>query len=193
MIGPRICEYCGKLYMPDRRTSRFCTRTCAMRWVTLTRKPRTKIPLADRLWAKVDKSNPDGCWPFTGHINRLGYGALRSEGIKLVSAHRAAYAVTYGPIPDGMAVCHSCDNPACCRPDHLFLATQLENISDRDHKRRTAVGSRHASAKLTEADVVAIRAAMAAGISGASLSRQYGVADHTISQIRTGKTWRHVP
>ncbi len=94
--------------------------------------------LADRLWARVDRSG-EGCWLWQGCTHAKGYGILRDDrgrAGRAVRAHRVAYELTYGPIPDGLLVCHRCDNPRCCRPDHLFLGSPLVNSTDMRVKNR---------------------------------------------------------
>ena len=113
-------------------------------------------------------------------------------------AHRAAWEVANGPIPDGegwhgTVVLHTCDNRLCCNPAHLRLGTQADNVRDMDAKgRRVAVlrhGEDHHMTKITEDDVRAIRAsAERAGI----LAARYGLDRHTITTIRKRKTWKHV-
>lgn len=96
--------------------------------------PRTN--LSARFWAGVDRSNPDGCWPWTRAIrNSAGHGGVW-DGTRWTHAHRVAYTLSNGPIPPGMEVCHRCDNPPCCRPDHLFLGSHRENMDDMVTKRR---------------------------------------------------------
>lgn len=87
-------------------------------------------PLSDRLWPKVDRRGPDECWPFTGSRNEHGYGLIRGEDGKLVKAHRAAYELTHGPLPAGVVLRHSCDNPPCCNPAHGVPGTQADNVAD---------------------------------------------------------------
>jgi len=82
-----------------------------------------------RFWAKVDKCEPDECWPWKNYINDGGYGKFRLNG-KSEYAHRVAWEITNGPIPKGTLVCHKCDNTKCCNPDHLFLGSNLDNIHD---------------------------------------------------------------
>lgn len=82
---------------------------------------------ADRFWAKVTKGAT--CWEHSGAPNVKGYVSVRVNK-KLWLAHRYAWTITFGPIPDGLCVLHSCDNPPCCRPDHLFLGTKATNNAD---------------------------------------------------------------
>lgn len=85
-------------------------------------------PLGERLWARTTKT--EGCWLWDGSRNRDGYGTIGNGNTGSMLTHRAAWIVTNGPIPAGLNVCHSCDNPRCVRPDHLFLGTQYDNIQD---------------------------------------------------------------
>jgi hypothetical protein len=84
-----------------------------------------RLTVADRLWAKVQRG--EGCWPFTGARNPLGYGKLYVDG-KYVPAHRVAFELVHGPIPEGNDLHHRCENPPCCRPSHLRPVTHRENI-----------------------------------------------------------------
>ena len=91
------------------------------------------------LWADVDKTEPAGCWPFTRTKIYSGYGLYRVNGTRKM-AHRYAWELVNGPIPAGMCVLHSCDNPPCCNPDHLFLGTHAENMADMVRKGRSTRG-----------------------------------------------------
>ena len=88
-----------------------------------------KAGYEEGFWRKVQRD--DGCWMWTAGRDGDGYGSYRNK-----RAHRVAWQLTRGPIPDGLVVCHSCDNPACVRPDHLFLGTQQDNIQDMLRKGR---------------------------------------------------------
>lgn len=82
----------------------------------------------DRFWSKVDQSGD--CWEWTAAANRQGYGKFKARSYVLVPAHRHSWELANGPIPAGMYVCHRCDNPRCVRPDHLFLGTHQDNVTD---------------------------------------------------------------
>jgi hypothetical protein len=92
-------------------------------------------PLAERFWANIDKRGHDECWGWKAHTNDAGYGML-GLGNKSVRAHRFSYELHYGPIPNGLHVCHKCDNPPCCNPAHLFLGDDIANIQDKVEKGR---------------------------------------------------------
>lgn len=142
-----------------------------------------------------------GCWEWTGRRGRGGYGRYEIKD-RLYVAHRVAWAVRNGPIPPGLFVCHRCDNPPCVNPDHLFLGTPADNIQDAYRKgrikplhcppERKARGSRIAGSKLSERDVLAIRARRRAGASLRELGREFGVCDATISVVSRGLVWRHI-
>lgn len=89
--------------------------------------------------AQVAVGDPDECWEWQGSRSNLGYGAVavRGTGYGPTGAHRVAYGIANGGIPDGMYVCHSCDNPPCCNPNHLFVGTHRDNMRDMDEKGRS--------------------------------------------------------
>lgn len=96
--------------------------------------------LATRFWAHVTRG--ERCWEWQLHRTPNGYGQVKAHG-RTTTAHRVAWELTYGPIPDGLFVCHHCDNRTCCRPDHLFLGTCQDNHDDAKRKGRTLTGDRH--------------------------------------------------
>lgn len=140
-----------------------------------------------RFWDKVDKSG--SCWLWTGSNKPRGYGQIKVEG-KTIFAHRLSWELAYGPIPEGLYVCHRCDVPACVRPDHLFLGTQTDNMADRDAKGRTQHGENHYKAKLCELDVWLIK--NIEGQSGRAIAKWFDVCPGTVYDILNGKTWAHV-
>jgi hypothetical protein len=134
-----------------------------------------------------------GCWEWSGSKIIHGYGALRWNG-KHWRVHRLAYTLFVGPIPDGAEVCHRCDNPPCCNPDHLFLGSHVANMLDASTKGRLSgngdrIGEANGNSRLTVADVRAIRAS---GMTQVALAQKYGVSQPTISAIRLRKIWRSV-
>jgi len=89
--------------------------------------------LSERFWEKVEKRGPDECWEWKAYREKTGYGQLQVgtyETPDATRSHRIAWELTNGPIPDGLHVCHHCDNPPCCNPTHLFLGTHQDNMDD---------------------------------------------------------------
>lgn len=186
----RECPVCGKTFHTyeawiKRGGGKTCSHECANRLRSERRRP-----LDDRLWERVDQSGGENaCWEFIGARHRFGYGKIGIAGEGPRDAHRVAWEVTRGPIPNGMEVCHSCDNPPCCNPAHLFLGTRKENAHDAMRKGRTTIGERNPMAKLTWKDVADIRARHASGETRKSIARHYGVSPATISNIYKRITW----
>ncbi len=144
------------------------------------------LALETRFWARVKKS--DGCWLWQGSKLVSGYGSLKVPP-KSWRAHRLAWTLTYGDIPEGLNVCHKCDTPLCVNPSHLWLGTQAANNADRDAKGRSRP---YCFAKLTESDVRQIRIGLEQGETQVVLARRYGVTSPQISYIKNRKTWKHV-
>ena len=132
------------------------------------------------------------CREWTKGRTPRGYGKRTWQG-RTLGAHRVAWIEAHGPIPDGIEVCHHCDNPPCIEVAHLFLGTSQDNADDMVRKGRSTRGERNNTTKLREADVLAIREAWAAGgVSARALAAQYGVRHYTIQCIVKGTTWRHL-
>jgi len=111
----------------------------------------------------------------------------------MLYAHRVCWELLNGPVPDGLLVCHTCDNRICVRPDHLFLGTHLTNNRDAKTKGRTARGARHGNVKLTAAQVLNIRARYEAGERNQHrLAEEFGVSHATISDLVLRKYWTHI-
>lgn len=139
-----------------------------------------------RFWKKVRIG--DGCWEWDSVLCEWGYGQfsirVNKKG-RLFRAHRVAYTIEYGPIPEGLSVCHRCDNPKCVRPDHLFVGTSHDNNADKIAKGR---GPR---TKLTPEAVIAIKALC--NVEGAlAVARKFQISPRTVGEIWDGVYWKHV-
>jgi len=141
-----------------------------------------------RFWSKVDIRSDDECWIWTGTFVSRGYGGFKADG-KMHRAHRYAYELANGPIEGDLCVCHSCDVPACVNPAHLWLGTNEENSADRHMKGRTISGESHYAARLTAADVRAIRVD---GRPTSEIAAIYGVTASYVRSIKRRKKWRSV-
>lgn len=138
-------------------------------------------------WAKVLVTTPDECWLWPRAKSPKGYGATHYKH-ELWRTHRLAYYLTYG-----MHVCHTCDNPPCCNPKHLFLGTNADNTADKVTKGRTSRvnGTANGANKLTEEQVKNIRIEYVPGLVGHKrLAKKYGVSQTTIKDILTRKIWK---
>lgn len=151
----------------------------------------------DTFWDKVDQKGPEECWEWwPARENQYGKYWLNGERM---GAHRAAWTLTNGPIPVGIEVCHSCDNPRCVNPAHLFLGTHQDNMRDAYTKGRIVQppgrpqrGERNGSAKLTEADVFAIRARHHDGETQTGIAQDFPVSQQQICDIVHRKCWTHI-
>lgn len=163
----------------------------------------TKLTIEDRFWSKVDKRSDDECWNWVAATNPKGYGTFHNNirGNKKTNAHQVSWILHYGEIPDGMCVCHHCDNPSCVNPKHLFLGTIQENFLDMYNKGRHNFGVRfgkeHAQHgtqskfnKLSEDDVRMIRSLIKTKkYSKRKISRMFGVSHGLINNIDYGRKW----
>jgi hypothetical protein len=148
--------------------------------------------MSERFMAKVSPEPISGCWLWTAHCNRGGYG-VHSVGKKLILAHRFSWEMRHGPIEEGKYVLHFCDQPSCVNPDHLWLGTKAENNRDRAIKGRSSRGAHRNTSKLSETQALEIRRRALAGETLASLGREFGVTWQTVQGIRNGKYWHWLP
>lgn len=143
-----------------------------------------------RFWSHVRRGSR--CWKWTASKYRNGYGQFVIRGEKRTPAHRTAFRIACGKIPDGMCVLHHCDNRACVRPSHLFLGTKLDNARDAKRKHRTAWGTRSGSAKLNRVKILRIRRLFSQGKTQCELARRFGVTQTCISKITRAANWHHL-
>lgn len=136
-----------------------------------------------------------GCWLWNGPEGRGGYGVLywNPNGEQHRRAHRVAYAAFIGD-PGALHVCHTCDNPGCVNPAHLWLGTAQDNHRDKVAKGRanSPKGEQSRASKLTASKIRAIRRRLAEGENQTNVAAAFGVSQPTISHIGAGKTWSHV-
>lgn len=155
-----------------------------------------------RFWSKVLKT--DTCWIWTGERSKFGHGRFLYNSVR-VSAHRFAYETFVGPIPSGLLVCHKCDVPSCVNPDHLFTGTQKDNIQDcvkkgrwvqaklkAQHPEWCARGEAAGNAVLKTEQALTILSMLRCGVTLKTVSEAFGITQATASQIRSGKTWKHI-
>ena len=160
-----------------------------------------KISLPDRFWSRVDKNGPivhgmtTPCWIWTKFTTAppRNYGIFTVKKGHTVKTHRLSWELTYGKIPDGLYVCHKCDNPPCCNPSHLFLGTAKDNAIDMFTKKRVIIrkGESSSLAKLTWDKVREIRFKYAnRNVTQRDLAKEYNVHQSTILKIINNMTWK---
>jgi hypothetical protein len=142
----------------------------------------------ERIEKKVERIPESGCWVWMGTTTVRGYGQIEHKTKKLY-AHRASYEAFVGEIPQGMYVCHTCDNVSCVNPNHLFLGTQKQNLQDMAKKGRSTRGEKNPGAKLTEEQVNQIRT-----MDGTCsfISKIFNVSSSAISAIKRKERWSYV-
>ncbi len=149
-------------------------------------------PIRERFNEKWMPEPFSGCWLWTASWDTLGYGSIvESVTNHIQRAHRVSWELHRGPIPTGLCVLHKCDTPACVNPDHLFLGTHQENMTDRNKKGRARGprGEDHGMSKLTTDIVIEI---IHSTERGEDLARRLGLGKTTVNRIRRGGSWKHV-
>jgi len=144
--------------------------------------------ILDRFLSRF-KVNDSGCWIWQAHSDKDGYGILPSNELP-IRAHRFSFEHYIEPIRKYNVVCHTCDNPSCVNPDHLFQGTVKDNCNDMINKNRDKIiGSRNNKSKLTELDIPKIRMAKE---HNSVIAESFGVSESTIKRIKNKSLWRHV-
>ncbi len=148
-----------------------------------------------RFWTRVQVRGPGDCWPYMSGKTKDGYGRL-CAGSKFYYAHRVSYLLAHGELSDDLLVCHTCDNPECVNPAHLFAGTRIDNARDCANKGRTVlpglICEQHPMAKLTAQDVRDIRERFQPGLHGnrAALAKEFGITPEHVWGIATGRCWK---
>ncbi len=169
------CLKCGTFYVKSHSQMKFCSNIC-------------------RLMSRVKMGR---CWEFLGAKNNRGYGIITVDGRQRLT-HRFMYEQVNGEISDSLFVCHSCDNPSCCNPDHLFLGTAKENTDDMWQKGRQQNyknmdrGSSRKSAALDEYDVINIRVMLSRNYRQSEIADLYSISRSVVNRIHRGQSWTHV-
>ena len=194
--GTRECRECRNEYKRQARRRKAALRPPRVQRERATPKQRATptpkpSPTFEERYAKaVAKGSPEECWEWLGWKSHR-YGVMEVSG-KRWSAHRLTWTLTHGPIPNGLHVCHRCDNPPCVNPSHLFLGTNLDNVRDKVAKGR-ASGGRGQSWKLSLAIAKDVRALRISGASVGAIARKYDVTVQAIYAIIKGHSWGEAP
>lgn len=153
----------------------------------------------DRFFSKIRPGLEGQCWEWAGSHMPNGYTSFQLDRTtigrgKTVLGHRYMYEYVYGPMPEGMCVCHRCDNRGCVNPTHMFMGTRKDNAHDAVRKGRNSRGSVNGMSILTESDIPRLRTLITTGPRGTQrrLAREHGISESSMSQMIHGKTWRHV-
>jgi hypothetical protein len=140
------------------------------------------------LMRRVSVQQETNCWEWKLSKVKGGYGKASLRGATLV-AHRAVWEARIGPVPEGMILCHSCDNPSCVNPSHLFLGTHQDNSADMVYKNRQAKGEKIFLTKLDVETVCKVRSEKG---TYADIARRLGLKSGNVRLIKRGETWKHV-
>ena len=152
----------------------------------------TKERVRDGMGTLYEPEPNSGCWLWLLGCSNDGYGKLWLNSHNK-RAHRVMYELFIGPIPDELYVCHTCDNPLCVNPAHLWLGTNADNQRDSVKKGRanSMMGERHGRAKLTTKNIIRIRQQLACGITSIAVAQEHGVCVQHVNRIKRRDSWRH--
>jgi len=200
------CEICENNFSPKYRVTkaywesrRFCSVRCArvgMRGQRRSSFGKRRLSLEECFWKKVDKKAENECWEWKGSKDNGGYGVMFKSRypIKWYKSNRLSWEIHFGDIPEGLLVCHKCDNPACINPKHLWLGTIADNNRDRENKGRGALlyGENNPNAKLTKEDIMKIKELRKTGMTQQKIADMYRVSQVNIGRILSGRLWLEV-
>lgn len=203
MTKKNICTNCA-INFERQYAARFCSRSCWYKWnakklasfneLRFQWKTATEEEKQKKIKENYEKHviRKDGCWEWSGVKDKDGYGQIACGYHKQTKAHRVSWNIYKGTIPEGMIVCHHCDNPPCTNPSCLFLGTKKTNALDMSSKLRGTNGTKNKHAKLQENDIPEIRRRLNQGESFYEIAKEFTVKPTTIWNIRENKSWKHV-
>lgn len=174
----QTCGLCGKHYRRLQRHGDTSTNLYSL---------ETRIAA---FWSKVIKKSEEECWPWSGNVDRDGYG-FTTFNLKAHHASRLAYWFTKGTEPR-LSVLHTCDNAICCNPNHLYEGTQAQNIADKMRRNRQAKGEQNGGSKYKDGQIVEVCHLIKAGIKSSVIARMTNVQVDTVKLVRKGVRWRHI-
>lgn len=150
--------------------------------------------VCQRFFSKVKICGDGECWEWLGCKELKGHGRFRINNSKTEMAHRFSFELKNGPIPDGLCVCHTCDNPGCVNPRHLWIGTKGQNNKDRSNKGRNAdtVGDKNPASKLSDLNVREIKKLLAEKVPQKYLAKKFNVSIAQICNINRGHSWNHI-
>lgn len=185
----RTCEQCGSSFTAvpaevNKGKGKLCSKLCANAALV--------VPLMDRIWQHIDKREPDDCWLWTAKRHARGYGETGDRG-RYLRVTRVLLEDKIGRVLEpGELALHSCSNPPCCNPSHLFAGDHDRNMEQRGAEGKYPNGQQHVMAKLTDDAVRQIRNCRPYHGYKADLARRFGVTHRTIRSVLDGSTWQHV-
>jgi hypothetical protein len=178
-----ICPACKSTFVSDRKNRIYCSLKCS-----------TKMAHRKKIEFVIDSKT--NCFNCISHKpNDRGYSQIAiGNNKRAMGAHRFIWKQCFGEIPEGMFVCHKCDNPKCINPEHLFLGTQKDNMKDMAKKGRSMWGEKHRSAKLKKEQVIEIKNKLKNYKYGLvhKIAKEYGISDREISSIKNNKKWKKI-
>lgn len=184
------CVQCSRTFevIPSKRARKFCGHRC----YTVHAQSQT---IEDAFRSRVGNYDASGCLIWAGHVNDSGYGTFTMHGNHdHIRAHRVAWELVHGPIPDGLCVLHHCDNRVCVNAEHLFLGTRADNIADMVCKGRQHKGETVRNSRLTEEDIRQIRWLYATGLfRQVDIAEMFDVQHTAICKIVRRDRWKHLP